>query len=458
MVAQLDSIFHPGSVAIIGGSNKEGSFGRTFVEGFIRMGFPVIYPIHPRESTILGLKAYPSVLDVAQDVDVAIVLTPPASVPKVIEECATKKVKCVIIFSAGFGEKGEQGKKIEQEMVAIARRGGTRIIGPNSLGIYCPSAKILCFPLALTVGLPTESGPVGGFSQSGSFFDYLTWALCPKGIRFSKMVSCGNESDLNAVEFLEYLGQDEETKVIVAYLEGIKDGRRFCQLARQISKQKPIIIWKAGTSEQGAKAARSHTGALAGANYVWDAMFKQTGIVRVNSYAEVIDCLYAFYYLPIPKGKRVAILSGPGGAAVSTTDNCIELGLQIAKLSEDSINRLTKVVPAFGGNADNPVDLGVAALQQPQSYGETIKILNDDDNVDMIIAFALHERPCSRSILEATTGSGKPLVIALPALPEMFPEEYKFYTDNGIPVYTDTKRAAYVLSKLANYAEFRAKD
>ncbi len=458
MAAQLDPIFHPGSVAIIGASNKEGSFGRTFVDGFIRMGFPVIYPIHPRESSVLGLKAYPSVLAIAQDVDIAIVLTPPASVPKVIEECATKKVKCVIIFSAGFGEKGEQGKKIEQEMVAIARRGGTRIIGPNSLGIYSPSAKILCFPLALTVGLPTESGPVGGFSQSGSFFDYLTWALCPKGIRFSKMVSCGNESDLNAVEFLEYLGQDEETKIIVAYLEGIKDGRRFCQLARQISKKKPIIVWKAGISEQGAKAARSHTGAMAGANHIWDAMFKQTGIVRVNSYAEVIDCLYAFYYLPLPKGKRVAIISGPGGAAVSTTDNCIELGLQIGKLSDNTISRLTKVVPPFGGTADNPVDLGVAALQNQKSYGEAIKILNDDDNVDMIIAISLHERPCSLSILEATKGSSKPLVLASPALPEMLPDEYRFATDNGIPIYTDARRAAFVLSKLAQYAEFRDKD
>lgn len=455
-VAELDRIFQPRSVAIIGASNREGSFGRTFVEGFIRMGFERIYPVHPREKEILGLVAYPSVKGISHEVDVAIVLIPPGAVLNVVEECAEKRVKGVVIFTAGFGEKGEDGKKIEQEMARIARQSGTRIIGPNSLGMYCPSSRFLSFPLALNVGLPTESGPVGGFSQSGSFFDYVAWAVTPKGIRFSKLVSCGNECDLNAVDFLEYLGQDRETKIIIAYLEGIKDGRRFYQLARRISKQKPIIVWKAGTTEAGAKAAFSHTGALAGSSQVWEAMFKQAGIITVSSYAEVIDCLFAFYYLPLPKGRRVAVVSGPGGAAVGASDNCVELGLELAKLSDHTRDRLAQVVPPVGGTADNPVDLGVAALLAPQTYGEAIRILSEDENVDMLLIFAIPDRPCSQGILEAVRSSGKPLVVALPALPEMAPSEYRFLSENGIPTYADTRKAASVLAKLADYAEFRA--
>lgn len=455
-VAELDRIFNPRSVAIVGASNREGSFGRTFVEGFIRMGFERIYPVHPHEKEILGLEAYPNVKEISQQVDVAVVLTPPAAVLNVVEECAEKGVKGVVIFTAGFGEKGEEGKKIEQEMARIARQSGTRIIGPNSLGVYCPSSRFLCFPLALNVGLPKDSGPVGVFSQSGSFVDFLTWAVCPKGIRFSKVVSCGNECDLNAVDFLEYLGQDTETKIIIAYLEGVKDGKRFYQLARRISKEKPLIVWKAGTTESGAKAALSHTGALAGATRVWEALFKQAGIIRVSSYAEVIDCLFAFYYLPLPKGRKVALVSGPGGAVVSASDNCVEFGLELAKLSDHTCDRLAQVVPPVGGTADNPVDLGVAALLAPQTYGEAIRILSEDENVDMLLIFAIPDRPHTQEILEAARRSGKPLVVALPALPEMVPSEYRFLSENGIPTYADARKAAFVLAKLADYAEFRA--
>lgn len=220
-------------------------------------------------------------------------MTPPGETLRIVGECAEKGLKGIIIFTAGFGEKGVEGKKIEQEMAKIARQSGMRIIGPNSIGIYCPASKLLSFPEGLINGMPERSGPVGAFSHSGSFVDYLTYILSTKGIGFSKVVSCGNECDLNAVDFLEYLGKDTETRIIIAYLEGIKNGKQFLQLARQISKKKPIIVWKGGTTEVGARAASSHTGAIAGSKPVWDTMFKQAGISSVRSFEEVVDCLLA---------------------------------------------------------------------------------------------------------------------------------------------------------------------
>ena len=201
-VKQLEQILNAKSVSLVGASNKEGSFGRLFVEGLIKMGCKNIYPVNPRSPEIMGLKAYPSITDIPYDVDVAILLTPPEPVLGLVKECVQKKVKGVVVFAAGFGEMGEEGKKAQQEIARIAVEGGTRVIGPNCLGFYTPSAGVITFPQALMKGMPTESGTIGGFAQSGSFVDHLTWYLSRKGLRFSSIISSGNECDLNAVDFL----------------------------------------------------------------------------------------------------------------------------------------------------------------------------------------------------------------------------------------------------------------
>jgi acyl-CoA synthetase (NDP forming) len=304
--------------------------------------------------------------------------------------------------------------------------------------------------------ITTEGGPVGSFSHSGSFVDYLTYILTKKGIRFSKVVSCGNECDLNAVDFLEYFGQDKETRIIISYLEGIKDGQRFFQLAREISKEKPIIIWKGGATELGAKAAMSHTGALAGAKLVWDAMFEQTGIISVRSFEEIVDCLFCLYYLPLPKGKRIAVVAGMGGTNVGTTDNCIELGLEMAKLSDATLERLTKILPPVGTSVGNPTDIGVAILVAPNLYGETLKVLSEDENVDMLLAISDPGRPCTQSIVEAAKTIKKPLAVTLFALPEFAAEEYAFLAQNKIAAFGDAKRAVAALAKISKYASYNA--
>lgn len=457
IVTQLNNIFKAKSIAIIGASSREGSFGRLFLEGMVNIGFEKLYPVHPREAEIIGIKAYPSVTDIPYDVELAVLLTPVTHTLGVAQECVQKGVKGMIVFTAGFGEKDQEGKEIEKKIASMAREAGIRVVGPNSIGIYSPEAKINTFPQALVDKVPAEKGTIGAFSHSGSFVDYLTTMLCTKGLRFTQAVSCGNECDLSAVDFLEYLGQDGDTKVIVSYLEGIKNGRKFYELAKNISKEKPIIVWKGGKTESGARAAMAHTGSLAGSKVIWDSMFKQTGIINVSSFEEILECAIGFGCLSLPKGNRVAIVAGQGGTGVGTSDNCTLMGLDVARFSKETVEKLKSILPPAGTNAGNPADVGVAVLIAPHLYGEAIKVIAEDDNIDMFLIISPPNRACSESIVAAAKEIDKPLVVSLYALPELATAEYQYYAENRIPVYSDAQKAAFVLSKLNEYARYRAK-
>ena len=456
-ISDLERIFHPRAVSIIGSSSRAGSFGRLFLEGFSRMGYKEIYPVHPTEKELLGLKAYPSIKEIPVDIDLAISLVPRTEVLKLTQECAEKGVKGLLLFTSGFKEKDEEGKKIERMVTQIAANGSVRIIGPNANGFYCPASRICTFPGALMVGgLPVESGKLSILSQSGSFADYTCQILIGKNIRFSKVVGYGNESDLSATDFLEYFGQDQETGIIAGYLEGIKDGRKFYELARKISKQKPIIIWKGGLTETGARAALAHTGALTGSRQVWETMFKQAGIINVNSIAEVVDCALAFYQLPLPKGKRVAILSGMAGTNVGTADNCLMMGLEIAKYTEKTNQRLLGILPAIGTTIANPTDIGAGVLVNPKLYRETAKALLEDENVDMLITVTGPDNPSTIvDLAKVAQNAAKPVAISLFDIAGLVEPQIKFLQDKHIPVYLDPKRAAFVLAKMAQYAEYR---
>jgi len=367
-----------------------------------------------------------------------------------IKECVAKGVKGIVINTAGFGEGGEEGKELEREMARIAREGGARIVGPNCIGIYCPSSGL---PFLWSQGM--ESGSVGVVSQSGSLADHLTLIATRSGVKFSKAISSGNECDLTAVDFLEYLGEDPDTEIIVSYLEGIKDGGRFNQLAREISKKKPIIAWKCGASEAGARAAASHTGALAGAVPIWDGVLRGAGIISVKSLEEILDCLYAFYFQPLPAGRRVAIITGPGGPAVGTTDACLELGLEVPRLSEDTKEMLRKAMPPAGTSAENPIDLSLATVVAPDIYGEVIRILGREGNIDMLLVIGSGGEQFQSVIKEAARDIRKPLATAVIMYLESFIQDYTSLMESGIPIYPDPVRAARALAKLADYAEFR---
>jgi acyl-CoA synthetase (NDP forming) len=454
-VEQLSHICNAESVALVGASDKEGSFGRLFLEGLRDAGCRKIYPVNPKRDEILGIKVYPSISAIPDQVDLAILLTPTGVVLDLVKECVANKVRGAIVFASGFGELGAEGKELEREIGRIGREGGTRVIGPNCIGLFNPQSGVITYPQVLMKGVPKEPGSVGGFSQSGSFVDYLVWFLAEKGLRFSTIVSCGNECDLAAEDYLEYFGQDEQTRTIVAYMEGVKDGRRFFEVAREVGPQKPIILWKGGVSEQGARAAASHTGALAGSANIWNAMFKQTGIINVTSVAEVVDCAVAFQYLPLPKGPRVAVIGGQGGTGVGTADNCYALGLELPRLSESTVARLRDVLPPVGTSLGNPTDTGVASLLDPSLYEKTIEIVAEDEGIDMILVISTPVEACLKHVADAAKAIDKPLAVSVYALPESEPEIYKSLSAQGVAAYPDPKRAAYVLARLAEYARFR---
>ncbi len=452
---ELDLIFHPTSVAVIGASGKEGKIARVLMDRFLEMGFTPLYPVNPREGEIMGLRAYRNIKDIPDPVDMAIILTPTEAALTAVKDCVKKGVRTIVITTSGFGEAGEKGKKIQQEMARIAREGGARIIGPNCVGIYCPSSKL---PFLCQAG--KDPGSVGVVSQSGFFADFLTQTATANGIKFSKAISCGNEADLNALDFLEYLGEDPETKLIVGYIEGIKDGRRFYNLSKEISKKKPIILWKGGLTEAGARAAVSHTGAMAGSRAVWEGVMKQAGIITAKTFEEVFDWLYAFYIQPLPRGKRVGIISGPGSTAVGTTDICLELGLQVPHFSRDTIGRLREVIPPVGGSVNNPIDLSLASLVNPSMHKDAISIVAQDKNIDMLLLISIVGGEQLRDIvLEATqnTKVKKPLVVTLMSgTTQSVAQDFPLMLGSGISVYSDAGRAAKALRKLWGYAEFIA--
>lgn len=398
----------------------------------------------------LGLKAYPSVVDIPYPVDLAHILLPPKAVVPVIKECINKSVKGIIITSASFGFEGDESIIQEQRIVREAKERNVRIIGPNCIGIYCPSSH-LPFPL----GPAIKNGHIGIVTQSGSFADLVTKIATENGVYFSKAFSCGNEADLDVVSFLEYLGQDDETKIILTYLEGIKDGRNFNRLAREITKTKPVIAWKCGSSEAGARAAASHTGAMAGDHNIWKGVLKGSGIINISSMEEALDCLYMFRSQPFPQGKGVAIVTGPGGPAVGAVDACNEFGLKVPRLRSETKEKIKKIIPPFGSSSENPVDLSIAAIEMPQMYGDVVRLLDKDDNVDMIAVIGLGGDTFCHTMIEAAKDIQKPIAIAAINSMAVLACNFKTLLTKGIPVYPDPRRCVNALSKLADYAEFR---
>ena len=459
-ISEMNHIFYPEAVSIIGASSRVGSFGQLFLNGFIKMGFKEIYPVHPREKELAGIKAYPSIKDVPRDIDLAILIIPQGESLRVVKECVEKGVKCIVLFAAGFREKDEEGRKLELEIARVVKQGGSRMIGPNTNGLYSPAVRLLALPGSLTAGgLPAETGPLSVFSQSGSFSDYLCQVMTGKNIRFNKVVSCGNEADLSSEDFLEYFGQDSETKIIAGYLEGIKDGKKFFSLAKKISNQKPIIIWKGGLTEVGAKAAMAHTGALAGSQKIWEAMFKQAGIIGVTSFEEMTDSLLAFCWLSLPNGRRIALISGMGGTGVGTSDNCTMMGLTLASFNEATQQKLRQILPDVGTSLSNPLDLGVGSLMNPELFGDTARILSEDENIDMLMVVTTPDNPRSiESLSKAFNSIKKPLVVAMLDIPGLVEPHFKSLLSQHIPTYYEPKRAAYALARMAQYAEFKTEN
>ncbi|MDW7733259.1 MAG: CoA-binding protein, partial [Methanolobus sp.] len=376
----LDRMFDPNAVAVIGASRKKGKVGRAVLENLIANGFENIIPINPNDGEILGFRAYQSILDVPKDenVELVVIVIPAKLVPEAIDQCGRAGIANVVVISAGFKEAGVEGARLERKCVEICRKYGIRMVGPNCLGIIDTGSGLN----ATFAANMAHKGNIAMMSQSGAICTVaLDWAD-RTNVGFSKFVSLGNKADLDENDFLEFFESDTSTKVIAAYLEGVKDGPDFIRTARRVTQSKPVVIVKSGRTSVGSRAVSSHTGTLAGSDAAYDAAFRQSGVIRADSLIEMLDLSRAFSSYPLPGGRDIAIVTNAGGLGILTADACSSAGLNIASFEEATINELRATLPP-AANLYNPVDvLGDASADV---YAHALETVLADENVDGII-------------------------------------------------------------------------
>lgn len=381
----LDKIMRPASVAVIGASSKPHTIGFDITKNLLKYGYTgTIYPINPKDTEIQGLPAYKSVLDVPGDIDMAVIVINSKYVLSTIDQCNQKGIKGVVIISAGFKETGEAGKELETALVNKLNEYGMTCVGPNCLGVVNtdPAVKLdACFAETLPI-----RGDIGFVSQSGALGGGILNILKDLNIGFSQFISIGNQADVNADSAIEYWENVDDVKQILLYMESIADPQKFRTLATRTTKKKPIIALKAGRSAQGASAASSHTGSLAGADKAADALLKQSGVIREFSLQELFNTAKVFSHCPIPKGNRVAIVTNSGGPGIMCTDAVVEDGMQMAQLSEETKETLRSFLPA-AASVKNPVDMIASAPLE--HYKKTLETVLQDENVDMVVVIYL---------------------------------------------------------------------
>jgi succinyl-CoA synthetase alpha subunit len=348
---ELEPLFNPASVAVIGASNSMNKWGfSTWVS--ILQSFPgEIYPVNNREETILGRQAHKSILDVPGPVDLAVFVVPAPHVAAVMEECVEKGVRAALVISAGFADIGEEGRRMQEEVVAIARPAGIRIVGPNCMGFWSASSNLRAFMFPI----PVMTGPIGFVSQGGNIGASLVVAAHDRGVGFHRYVSCGCAADLQIEDYIEHFADDPDIKVILAYIEGLVDGRRFVEKVRCATAKKPVIVMKPGRTQVAMEAIVSHSGALSGSDDVYDAAFREAGAIRVDSSEELLDLAVAFLTQPLPASRNIAIVTPGGSYGVVCADACASLGLNVIQLRAETIEAFNKMFPPRWSH-HNPVD------------------------------------------------------------------------------------------------------
>ncbi len=373
----FEALFSPETVAVVGASNSLEKWGGGVFHSVLRTpALKRVYAVNKNTKEVQGVKTYPTVRDLPEPVDFVAIVIPFNDVLQVVQDCVARGVKAALIITAGLGETGPEGTRLQEEIVSTARKGGLRLVGPNCMGHFNTANQFS----TVRMGLSLDKGEIAVISESGTFAAHILQCGAEMGVGFSKFVSTGNEADLHFEDFLEYFAQDEETKVITAYIEGLREGKRFFKLAKEITKKKPIVVVKIGKTRAGARAAKSHTSAIAGSDLIYDAVFKQTGVIRAEEVEELFDVALALLRQPLPKGNRVGILTFGGGFGCVASDACERLGLEVAPLSPQTIERLNAILPERWPHA-NPVDtVGFGFVTYPCLWP-----LIEDDNIDAVL-------------------------------------------------------------------------
>jgi acyl-CoA synthetase (NDP forming) len=470
IAAEIEAILHPRSIAVVGASANPDTPGYDYVSSLQKFGYSGrIYPVNPRTKEILGLPAFPSLRDVPGEVDYVISCIPASAVLELVDDCAAKGARALQLFTGRFSETGrEEDAGLERQLAERARAKGVRIIGPNCMGLVYPGQGI-----SFRADMPRQPGNVGLLSQSGNLLFELTYFGGPRGLRFSKAVSYGNGLDLTEADFLDYFAEDAESAVVGAYIEGIRDGRRFLTALKRAAARKPVVVLKGGRTVAGWRTAASHTAALAGQQAIWDAAVTQAGALAVGTLEEFIDLLIAFAYMRPGSGRRLGMVGGGGGRSVLTADICEELGLSVPPLPDDVERRIADKAPGLAGWITNPVDQSILA---GSGLGGTqvLEWMDESPAIDLLLAnvgepWALG-RPNAEALLsriperfvQVGTRTRKPLAVVLgPAdyadegLWRLVSGAREKLTGAGLALFPSVERAVRALARLARYWERR---
>ena len=445
----MDQFFRAKSVAVIGASSTPGKIGHEIFRNLSQYDFEgKVYPVNPRASEILNTKCYPSVLEIPDKIDLAVIALPSKIVPKLIEECGQKGVKACIIVSGGFKEFGENYKEIEEEAVKSARKYAIRIIGPNCIGIFNSETKIDTFFQSHKRMLRPPPGSVSFITQSGTFgCTILEWAA-ENGLGISKFVSYGNRCDIDEADIIRYLGADPNTKVIAVYVEGFGNGRRFLEAAKEVTPEKPIIVLKSGRTELGSKAALSHTGWLAGSYSICEAALKQFEIIIAQNLEELFDMMKALAMQPPAEANRIAMVTNGAGPCVMAADECVKRKIDFATYSEETVEKLKEALPSYC-IVSNPVDLTGSATSC--EYKISMEMLLKDPNVDILMPFfVFQDTPLDENIVNVVAEMekyGKPIICCASGGSYTRNQSRKL-EEKGVPVCAIPERAvaaAYAL-------------
>jgi len=478
VVEQVNTFFEPKSVAVVGASKKITKAGHVIFKNFVdnkRRGVfkGELYPVNSHEDYILAFKCYPSINEIVDPVELVVVVVPAENIPTVMKEAAQKHAKAAVIISGGFGEVGNH--ELEAKVKTIAQKAGIRILGPNCLGVYDPTTGVDMLFLPETKVLTTGdevvatprpmSGPIAIVTQSGAFGVAVLDYMAGEQMGLSKFVSFGNKIDVKEPEMLHYLLHDEQTRVILLYAESIDAGREFIEVAREVTKYKPIVAIKSGKTEAGARAALSHTGAIAGSDKIYDSVFLQSGVLRVRDMEEFLDVGQALAFQPPAAGNNVAIVTSAGGPAIMAVDESVSRGINVKKFSDETIQKIERLktagkIPSFAANF-NPLDLTGSATSEMFELGT--RILLEDPEIHGVMVFGLHHNPGLQEdyvdrIVNLSRNYLKPIVACDIGETEMAMYIRRRFDKQGIPAYSSPEDTARAMAALVHYGSYLKKN
>ncbi|RLE80643.1 MAG: CoA-binding protein [Thermoprotei archaeon] len=455
----LKRIFEARSVAVVGASEKKGSIGRAVMENLLSSFKGSIYPVNIKYDRVFGLKCYKSVKKIPGEVDLAVIAIPAKAVLKVLKECGEKGIRGAIVISAGFRETGEEGAALEKKLTDIAKKYGVKVIGPNCLGVYSAHTGLDTIFNPSDRQAKPKPGTIAFISQSGALGAALLDWIAAANLGMSHFVSYGNAADVDETELIEFLSEDPRTKVIACYIEGVRRGRDFLKAVRKASLRKPVIILKAGKTTKGARAVASHTGSMAGSYKVYEGALKQSGAIIVEDLGELVSASKALALQPPAKSPRIGIVTNGGGAGVLMTDELISRGLEIPRLSQDTIKQLEKILPPTA-STENPVDiLGDAPAER---YRDAIKVVLQDPLIDVLVVITLMQSPALDPVRlkdylkEISRSKAKPIVMVAPGGVYTEKHSKEIEAETGIPVYKSPEEAATAVKALVDYGIVRS--